>query len=741
MKTSFLTSMARTVASTLMPSRINVEKDSLAKAIAKKTGKDSITSKTVEKLKSISNYNRLPDTFLQGSVERCTHEIPVNALKKQLQEVSLAPARSKMNNHNVANKIRRIVNTVEQRVGFAEDIWTQSYWKNRDGGTENAKSQASNAVLRLGYQPEWKDYRLALQVTHLAQDTELSTHTIDRMRAAFHGLYRIPQQDDANKTSLTFKDFPNPSNLVDFIDLSVAAEDLRDAYKQVTSFQDEGVRVKVERALTDLGLILQSTLDALLSRHDELVDKPGDSTRELNAIRKWLGAPEPSGDASVDAPSTDDDLDVLSVSDSEDSYITEISSDSDTDSIHSSSRPREYAPQAPAPELSTSFDQLMAQSHVSYAELTDLTKLFVQVSGIPDLHNDTRSPYEIHEFLAQRARQTPRTIPSLREEMQHIQLRLSGINSGQVRGVLQNQHFMFNDMIDRAEKLWKQVASERNPQGEPSPYHALACQWLGMPESAEPATQNDAVLESDPAIAARTVDASPEKPNALAMFAKAMGVTRRPDENIVEYEARSADAVSAVAEAFLNNIGFKLPASDDRKEHVLTDFPDALDMQTFRSLREIISELGVMRSQMRHVESVDIKQRLIDRLGTLYAAIEDAEDFWTDRLLELERRARAGESVKEDVHIARKWLGAHDPVTVRDVAANSIIGGEVPTDVGMRKAGEITDAVDEVNGGRRRTSQASHLFDQAAAEQTKEKRQTSAKSAVSRGYALMTALR
>ncbi len=144
---------------------------------------------------------------------------------------------------------------------------------------------------------------------------------------------------------------------------------------------------------------------------------------------------------------------------------------------------------------------------------------------------------------------------------------------------------------------------------------------------------------------------------------------------------------------------------------------------------------------MRHVDDSEFKPRLIDRVESFYPVIKSAEHFWTARLLDLQQRDAAGESVKEEIHIARKWLGSHDPVFGRDVTPSSIIGADALTDAGVRNAGEIAGAVDEADGGPRRTSQASHLFGQAAAEQTQEKRQTSATDPVSRGYAWMTALR
>ena len=480
MKTNFLTSIARTVASTLMPSRINVEKDSLAKAIAKKISNGSITSKTQEKLKTISNYNGLPESPLQAGVEQCTHETSVSELKKQLLEVSFAPARSKISNRHVVDKIRTIVNTVEKRVGFAEDIWNQSYWKNRDGGTADTHSQTNHAILRLGYKPEWNDYRLALQVTNLAQDTELSAYTLHRMRASFHALYRIPLQNDANNTPLTFSDFPDPSNLPDFVDLSVAAEDLRDAYNQLNSFHSKGIRIRIECLLMELDQILQSAFDALLSRHEELVAQPEDATAELDAIRKWLGALElpneplinvaPTAERAAeielienfsDAMDMDADLDAVAEADSEDSHITESSSDDEKSSIHLAPRLSEYAQQ---------------------------------------------------------------------------------------------------DSIGSASDL-----------------DSVNAQW-----------EREIGPDTGP-IATSTVDASLAKANLLTLFKLAMGIQRHQSEDAVEYETRSGLLLVAMGRAFVRDLGFRLPVADGRKEHVLTDFPDALDMQTFRSIRELNS--------------------------------------------------------------------------------------------------------------------------------------------------------
>jgi len=539
-KAPILTSVARTIASTLMPSRINVKTDSLAKAIAKKIGNNSISDKSVKKLELISNFHDFPASYLHGSVDHCTHETPVRAMKQQLQEVSLSPRRAKVKNHDVPAKITRIFNQVALRVSYAEDLWTESYWKNRDGGTSEMQSKADTAVLRLGYKPEWKDYRLALQVTNLTQDMEVSTSTIDRMHAAFHGLYRIPQQDDAGTTRLTFSDFPDPSNLPDFVDLSVAAEDLRDAHDQLSSLHSARIRHKVERTLQDLGSILQSSFEALMSRHEELVATPNGATNELNAIRKWLGAPELSNDTLID-------LD-------------------------------ENADTSPSPS-------------------------------------------------------------------------------------------------DEAD-------ADASPEGR--------------------------------------MDHSPlAKAHLLNIFASAMDCFRHADEGFVDYELRSADAMAAMGSAFVESLGFNLPGH--QQQHVLADFPVALEMQTFRSIPERLSDLDLMRRQLRDLDSVDGRQRLSDRISSFRAVLECAEDFWTDRLEDLEKRKAAGESVKDEIHIARKWLGDHDPLVVSVLA---------PTPDPVR-----------TNSGRRGMSQASHLFDPSEAKQTRQKHHIPATKTDARAHARLQAMR
>lgn len=68
-------------------------------------------------------------------------------------------------------------------------------------------------------------------------------------------------------------------------------------------------------------------------------------------------------------------------------------------------------------------------------------------------------------------------------------------------------------------------------------------------------------------------------------------------------------------------------------------------------------------------------------------------------------------------------------------------GDDAPTDPGMPEAGEGADVVDGVNEGRRRTSQASHLFDQPEPDQKRAKHKFSALDAASRGSARIAAMR
>lgn len=300
MKANLLTSIARTVASTLLPSRINVEKDSLAKAISRKSGNDSISLKTENKLLVISNYSALPKTAYDKNPESCTHKISVIEMKKQLQDVSRASGGSRHKSRAVGNRISKVVNSIEKRVGFAEDLWTRSYWKSRDGATADLQSQASTAVQRLGCKPEWKDYCLTQQVSKMAQELTIPAQAICRMEDAFHGIYRIPHKDAANSTLLTYTDFADPSHLPDFVDLSFAAKDLRDAHALLPSFHDDGVRDGIERTLKDFTRILESAFEALLNRHQELAAMPDVSAGELNAIGKWLGIPETPDEASID---------------------------------------------------------------------------------------------------------------------------------------------------------------------------------------------------------------------------------------------------------------------------------------------------------------------------------------------------------------------------------------------------------------------------------------------------------
>ena len=781
MRSSLLTSIARTIASTLVPSRINVEKDSLAKAISRKIGNDSISFKTETKLLAISNYNALPKTAFDRDPESCTHGTSVKEMKKQLLDASRATGGSRKKSRAVGDRINRIVNSIEKRVRFAEDLWTQSYWKSRDGDTAGLQKQASTAVQRLGYKPEWKDYCLTQQVSQMAQELTIPAHAICRMQDAFHGIYRIPQKDPSSSTPLTFTDFPNPGNLPDFVDLSVAAKDLQDAHALLPSFHDDGVRDRIERALQDLDQNLQTACAVLKSRHDELLARPQGATEELNAICKWLGMTDAHNEAAINqagapqarmtiteafkAAAETDECSQSELKQLEEWVVAKLALPTRPETKEAPYAPSDFPSVSPAAEGT---NLVSAQ-----AELSNVAKVLAADpdnpsspqlrSLIEDLHSragktvmywlegharldgdaDTAlSPADeaelerIAQFLGMTG--TNDDLDALSEASSedsyatssssdseasaihpHIQARLSGIDSGSVRGFPQKQHFMFNDMIDRAENLRNQVADIRNDQGNASPYRALARQWLGLPEGTEPEVQVNVVADPDASLEVRMDHAPLAGANLLNLFASAMDCFRDAGGDFVEREFRSADAMAAMAWAFVGNLGFNLPGG--QQQHVLADFPDALEMQTFRSIRDQMSDLDLMRSQLRHLDSGDGKRRLSDRLGSFRAALERAEDFWTDRLLELEQRNAAGDSVKDEIHIARKWLGSHDHVAVPHVAPTSDLGG--------------------THSHRRASSLASHLFVESETEQLPPKRKMLADNTDSRAHARMMAMR
>lgn len=712
--------------------------DSLLEAVQKKRFNTFLSQESHRKLQNIANVEFKLSNFNQTKepAEEQLANLRSSGFKglkaAELTLIEVFQAAGDTRGKCARAEIQRLVFGLQRQARQSSSYWASQL--------ESAKRNGNRTDIALatawleGCMPETSPNELAVSVDEpqkqptppvashmtiseafkLAAETHGFTHSqLKELEDWVVASLALPVRRETTRAPYAPGDFPPLGQAAEGINLVFAQTELSYVGKALAADLDNPSTPQLRSLVADLHARVGATMRYWIDKHASLDGdadtalSPADEA-ELERIAQFLGM-----------TGTNDDLDALSEAGSEDSYIASSNSDSEASRIHSALPTGEHSARAPASRLSSAFEQLMAQSHVSYAELTNLTKLFVQVSGIPDLHNDTRAPYQIHEFLAQRARQTPRTILSLREEMQHIQARLSGIDSGLVREFLQKQHFKFNDMIDRAENLWKQVADIRTDQGNASPYRALACQWLGLPEGTEPEVKVNAVADPDASLEVGMDHAPLAEANILNLFAGAMDCFRDAGNDFVEYELRSADAMVAMGSAFVGNLGFNLPGG--QQKHVLADFPDALEMQTFRSIPDQMSDLDLMRSQLRHLDSVDGKRRLSDRLDSFRAALERAEDFWTDRLEDLEKRKAAGESVEDEIHIARKWLGAHDHVIVPDITPTSSIGG--------------------THSHRRASSLASHLFVESKTEQLPQKHKMLADNTDSRAHASMMAMR
>ncbi len=427
---------------------------------------------------------------------------------------------------------------------------------------------------------------------------------------------------------------------------------------------------------------------------------------------------------------------------------TELAVSAKAPQTQHTSEPSEISPQPNLADTSrmTITDAFMAAAEVhacSESELKQLEDWVVARLALPKRPTSADAPYTAGDFppVSQAAERT--NLVSAQEELSNVARALAADpdnpSSPQLRSLIEDLHSRAGKTamhwLERHASLDGDAETALSPADE-AELERIA-QFLGMTDTTDDldalseagsedsyvtssssdseASPIHAAVDSDASREVRTDDALRAKPNLLNLFVQAMGIRRYPAENIVAFEARSATAIAAVGVAFVDSLGFTLPESEGRKEHLLTDFPDALDTHSFRSILDLNAELGVMRSQMRHVDSVDIKPRLADRLKSFYATLERAEDFWTDRLLELEQRAAAGEAVEEEIHIAHKWLGTHDQVAVPHVAPTTNLGG--------------------TNNQRRASSLASHLFVESDTEQMPPKR------TVLRTHARMMAMR
>jgi len=357
-------------------------------------------------------------------------------------------------------------------------------------------------------------------------------------------------------------------------------------------------------------------------------------------------------------------------------------------------------PQPTSPDTSNmsaaeSFAKALEMTPLSDAHIQQLVSSFVNRHLLPDRPVDG-TPYNVNELPDPYKRQRTPSLMAARADLRDATTLIEACPDDVAKSRLLPALSDLQTRVDAAEIAWEKLyaAYETMHAEEATPSRA---EWMAR--------------------ARIYIEAGAPAPSLVS--AAVMKLMAQP--------AVSDAEVAMVRNLFAHATG--IPAGEMRR---LDDFtlPDANAL--FRSLPEIMDELFDLRGALLDVEDETVQERLSDLLDSLTTTTQEANHFMLEESQRLMEGTRGFTVNGDAIELTWKWIERPYPQDQ---------GDDAPTHPGMPKAGEGADVVDGANEGRRRTSQASHLFDQPEPDEKRAKPKFSALDAASRGSARIMAMR
>ena len=476
MKIPSIQSFGRNLRHLLGTSHIHSKRDTIASAVKKKLQNETITPKSVTALRDVFNRMAYSSTAAaHNPTASCDRNRSVAEIGRQIESAGSKILSARNLGADARSRLQGMLAEFAIKNHEAEEHWCVQFWESRDP-SRAAMSQtgkARDAQEALGYTPGASQRSIAGQFIDLAIDNSSCRYRLGKLEADFFGIYMIPHKAAESESTLTPSDFPDPSELADFIGLDHAQEKLETAGRWITNMDEGEQKQALLNRMNMLSLALTRSQQVLRSEEQRLAAIANGSDEHLgerSAIRMWLGMP-PLGHADSDS--------IIGGSLLEDDAPYAYSASA------SASNPNTYIDISDtAPALAQAFARLYKSATCTPKDLADLRLQFQNMTGIPELPIGGRKEYASTDFPAPATLREFTDVMELDDQLRAIKDEIEQINADDTRTALLDLQQSLRKTVKQAETYWDD-ALERLAKLEPrtraqDEEYANAKFWLGV---------------------------------------------------------------------------------------------------------------------------------------------------------------------------------------------------------------------------------------------------------------------